>query len=87
MPIVGTCFPEKYIEEVRFGVLHSVSVFLCVITCGGQVSIHQTAQRHILKDGKLDTEVDRDDIQSCITNVTNSMYSSKYKLQLHSLLL
>lgn len=26
MPIVGRCFPEKYTEEVRFGVLTSVSV-------------------------------------------------------------
>jgi hypothetical protein len=54
---------------------------------GEQVPIYHTAQRRILEDDKLDIEIGRGEIWSRTTNITNSMYSSKYKLQSHSLLL
>jgi hypothetical protein len=92
MSIVGMYFSEKYTEEVRLGLSR-----LCVnITLfleqdgrylGGQVPIYRTTQRLIWEDGKLDIEVGQDEIQSRTTNIRNSVYSSKYKLQSHSLLL
>jgi hypothetical protein len=63
---------------------------LTSITSGGRsvgIVRLRTKQRHIFEGGKLDIEVGRDEIGSRTENIKNSVFSSKYKLQSHPLLL